>query len=136
MDERDERRRAKVGNRTVLMQRSPRRHPDHDHAPPVRLPASPVEDSGPRAKATVAKGRTIIAPAPGEGSDLVGFDPFTAAPIRAPRQRAYGPGEEVQLPLSEIERLTRLGFLHDPNRYGGDEEAAALPPQPEPPVAA
>ncbi len=35
--------------------------------------------------------------------------------MRVLRHRAFGPGETVELPLSEIERFKRLGFLVDDN---------------------
>ena len=77
--------------------------------------------------------RSGPAPLVGERTSWSGTTP---QPVKVLRKRAYGPDEEVELPLSEIERLTQLGFLHDESRYMRDEEAARLPPQPKPPVAA
>ncbi|MBK3798264.1 hypothetical protein GAY33_03245 [Azospirillum brasilense] len=45
------------------------------------------------AKAIVARGRTVVS----GGKD-------------------YGPGEEIELPMHEIERLRHTGFLVDPNK--------------------
>lgn len=137
---REDRRRAKVGNRTVLMQRHPTQHPDH--TPPVRRGATPVvEDTGPMGRAIVARGRVVHAAVRGE-YDLVGYDSTTAAPVRAPRTRIYLPGETVELPVSEIERLRALGFLADPDfvHPSGppatfDHTVQKTPIEPEPPAA-
>jgi hypothetical protein len=130
MDETDERKTV-IGGRRMRLARRPTVHPDH--VPVRRLPAPMKDDEG-KAKATVARGRTIIAPMPDE-FDVIGYESTTGEPVRAQRQRSFGPGETVELSLSEIARLTRLGFLHDPSRYATDEEAAALPPPLQPPAA-
>jgi len=129
---REDERKTTIGGRQVRFARKPWvQHPDHV---PVRRTPVLVEDNEPKAKATVARGRTVHAPIPG-AYEAIGFDPTTAEPLRVLRHRAYGPGETIEAPVAEIERLKRLGFLHDPARYATDEEAAALPPQPEPPAA-
>ncbi len=39
-------------------------------------------------------------------------------PVTVAICRSASPGTEVELPLSEIARLTTLGFLVDPNKIG------------------
>ena len=93
-------------------------HPDHLDAKPgdgVRAlrPAEPDPDE-PRELATVRPGRSVDVPDSIE-KRAVGYDRDTGKSIYAAVQHRYGPGQQVELPVSEIRRLRGLGFLVDPN---------------------
>ena len=75
-------------------------------------PAEPDPDE-PREFAIVARGRSIDAPT--EQRRAVGYDPVKGEQLYAAVQRRYGPGERIELPISEIRRLRELGFLVDPD---------------------
>ncbi|WP_024340989.1 hypothetical protein [Bradyrhizobium japonicum] len=66
-------------------------------------------------RGTVERGRTIRVPNDRD-MQIVGTNPETGKPIRAPKIVEYGPGEEVNLPESEIKSLRALGFIVDPAR--------------------
>ncbi len=66
------------------------------------------------ARGTVARGHTIDIPT-GERR-MIGYDRVTGAPVFTSVIRKAGPGEEVTLVRSEIDRLRRAGFLVDPNK--------------------
>jgi hypothetical protein len=76
-------------------------------------PVEPDPDE-PRDLATVRTGRSVDVPDPIE-KRAVGYDRDTGKPIYAAVQHRYGPGQQVELPVSEIRRLRGLGFLVDPN---------------------
>lgn len=65
------------------------------------------------ARGTVERGRTVRVPNDKE-MQVVGANPETGAPIRAPKMVEYGPGEEVTLPEAELKSLRALGFIVDP----------------------
>jgi hypothetical protein len=93
----------------------------------------PEPDLGPTAKATVAKGRSVHVPTGNkvfvkyaqqrvdQNGIVVGAD----VPVTRQEIRTALPGEVVTLPLTEIERLTQLGFLVDdkPARRGNGKVA-------------
>lgn len=112
--------------RNVTFERS--QHPDALAAKPSdyarRL--SPAAESGPPTKATVANGKTLHMPHPTEKM-CVGYDVEQKANILVPRIAVYGPGVEVELPLSEVHRLKRLGFLVDTEDY----QPPPMPPENE-----
>jgi hypothetical protein len=78
---------------------------------------NPVVESGPLVKARVAHGKTVFAAVPNGEKVWVGSRPveingvIVNRDIFTSRQRAYGPGEEVELSQSEVDRLIELGFL-------------------------
>jgi hypothetical protein len=78
------------------------------------LPA-PEVDPGPMAKAKVAKGRCVHVP--NGKKHIVGSEAYDVQgtivhrDVTAEGYRSAGPGEVVELPEAEIERLTGLGFL-------------------------
>lgn len=74
------------------------------------------------ARGVVARGRTVQVPHPTE-MIIVGTNPETGVPIRAPRRVEYGPGQEVTLTKSEINNLRSTGFLIDPDKLAGGEPA-------------
>jgi len=82
-------------------------------------PPSPAPDENTANEATaigiVARGRTLHLPIPGERRS-VGWDPNEKKTVYAAVTRGHGPGERVELPVSEIKRLQGLGFLVDPDR--------------------
>jgi hypothetical protein len=47
---------------------------------------------------------------------VVGYDRETQKSVYGPVLQAFGPGQQVRLPRSEVVRLRQLGFLIDPNR--------------------
>jgi len=90
---------------------------DVDRLAPTRpdmLPA-PEVDPGPMAKAKVAKGRCVHVP--NGKKHIVGSEAYDVQgtivhrDVTAEGYRSAGPGEVVELPEAEIERLTGLGFL-------------------------
>ena len=93
-------------------------HPDHldakrgDGVRALR-PVEPDPDE-PRELATVRMGRSVDVPDPVE-KRAVGYDRDSGAMIFAAVQHRYGPGQQVELPVSEIRRLRGLGFLVDPS---------------------
>lgn len=94
-------------------------HPDHIDAKRgdgVRA-LRPVEPdpNEPRELATVARGRQVHVPT--DQKRAVGYDRDSGEMIYAAVQRHYMPGEQVELPISEIRRLRGLGFLE---AEGGD----------------
>jgi hypothetical protein len=102
--------------------------PDRIHAPPPLPPLQEQEpDLGPMGTAKVARGRTVHVPT--GVKHVVGSRPYDAGggtvvhrDITAVEFHSAGPGETVTLPVSEIERLTTLGFLQpiddQPTRRG------------------
>jgi hypothetical protein len=72
------------------------------------------ENAGqPKVRAQVARGRTVVAEHP---TDVEMFaHPEDGRPITRPVSVTYNPGDEVELPAEEAKRLTRLGFLVDPD---------------------
>ena len=71
-----------------------------------------IKEPAPKlAKGIVAKGRTVEVP-----SDQRRIAGYTAdgKPVHRTMQRLAGPGEEVELPTSEIAYLRASGFLVDP----------------------
>lgn len=101
-------------------------------------PLSPAPSSAaaaepePTAKAIVAKGRTVHVPtgakkevgtvalaSAAHPSAVTSFAVMTSVCV------AKGPGEEVELSLSDIKRLTALGFLVDPETVPPAQPAAA-----------
>jgi len=91
-------------------------HPDFDpkDLSNVRRAPQPVADPN-EAMATgiVADGRCVEGPHPSGEKHLVGFSVPDEKYIHALVQKRWGPGETVTLPISEIRRLTELGFLRD-----------------------
>lgn len=89
-----------------------RLHPDQleelGRKPPKSAPteAPPVK----MGRATVAPGRSVDLPVRGE-RQLVGYQRESLREVFGPLLRQYGPGAEIELPLDEIARLRRLGFL-------------------------
>ena len=63
--------------------------------------------------AVVASGRSVHLPHAME-KVCAGFNVDTREYITVPRTVVHRPGETVELPESEIARLTKLGFLVDP----------------------
>lgn len=92
-------------------------HPEHflslDRAQSVRrvLSAEPADDE-PKKRAIVARGRCVDV-ALAEQRAVCGSD--QGRDVMRARQIRYGPGEEVELPASEVARLRGLGFLVDPD---------------------
>ena len=80
--------------------------------------------------AVVERGRTVECPVPGE-KKFVGFDPEGKS-IYGPVLSYFGPGQKVYLPVPEIERLQKLGFLVDPNREHNSEFKSQGHPTNEP----
>jgi len=115
-DETKSKRVSASGSRStdVMFQRS--QHPDSLTAKPSdyarRL--APAEATGPLTKAVVRDGVTLHAPHPTERA-CVGFDLEKGENVFVPRTIAYGPGCEVFLPFSEVQRLIGLRFLVDPD---------------------
>lgn len=75
--------------------------------------ATPLEEK--LVRGTVARGRTVYVPSKLE-MVVVGIDPETNKPRYVPKLRAYGPGEEVTLPESEMALLRANEFIVDPNK--------------------
>lgn len=63
----------------------------------------------------VARGHTVRVPSTTE-TVVVGVNPETGKPIRAPKTRDFGPNEEVTLEESEMLTLRANGFIIDPER--------------------
>ena len=82
------------------------------------------------ARATVCKGRSVHLPLPTK--KIVGSRPIEIngttihRNVEAAEIRIAGPGEEVTLPVDEVERLRGLGFLTDdkPAKRGNGKAAA------------
>lgn len=68
-------------------------------------------------RATVARGRTVVADHPTETRTVQGPN----GPITVAVAKHYGPGQEVLLPEEEVARLRQLGFLVDPGQGEGIE---------------
>lgn len=62
------------------------------------------------ARGVVARGRTVSAPHPTMKRHVRSED---GRPLEAPAMVDYGPGSEIELPVEEIERLRKAGFLID-----------------------
>ena len=65
-------------------------------------------------RAIVARGRTVIIP-DSATRVFTGRDPDTHAELFGQGSREIPPGNEVELPRSEVKRLRALGFLVDPD---------------------
>jgi hypothetical protein len=66
-------------------------------------------------RAVVSRGRTVCVPDPSV-TVFTGREPDGEHKERfAPGLREIGPGNEVELPRSEVLRLRKLGFLVDPD---------------------
>lgn len=76
--------------------------------------ANNVQEDTEMGTATVAKGRTVHCPAPGETA-FVAYDK-EGEPVFGPVLKYFGPDETVELPVREIIRLRGLGFLTDPDK--------------------
>lgn len=63
-------------------------------------------------RATVARGRTVTAPDPAK-REIAGTRP-DGSTIYATGTTDYGPGAEIELSASEVQRLRATGFLVDP----------------------
>lgn len=83
-------------------------------APPAA--AAPVEvtkePAAKMARGTVAKGRTVFAQT--SERRIINYD-GEGKPIYRFIEKAHRPGQEVELPESEIIHLRKAGFLVDPN---------------------
>jgi hypothetical protein len=107
-----ERRRTNKNTETKPSQNFIERKFDMDKLQPT--PAQDV-DLGPLAKAKVAKGRSIHIPT--GTKKIVGTraaevnGAILYRDVTAQETRSAGPGEIVELPINEIERLTELGFV-------------------------
>ena len=66
-----------------------------------------------RLRATVARGRTIVAADPSQ-KVIIGYD-AEGKPIQRARSVTHLPGSEVTLPADEVKRLRKIGFLVDPD---------------------
>ena len=122
---REDRRKVRIGDRTLTLARH-HKNADPDGSPQRQPVKPPGEDKGPKATGIVARGRTVHANDPNAPKRFVGFDKEGVG-IWVPSQRIYSPGEQIELPVSELERLKRLGFIADANRLASDEEAAGVP---------
>jgi hypothetical protein len=86
--------------------------------PTDMLPAQ-EDDPGPLARAKVAKGRTVHLPLPTGAKRIVGTRAAEVngvimyRDVTAVEYRSAQPGEIVELPEVEVQRLTALGFLID-----------------------
>jgi hypothetical protein len=103
-------------------------HPDFapTRSPPPPLPAE--TNNKPKVKGIVARGKTVHM---ATGKQIqVGYDATEGKPVYTSEIVAYGPGKEVELPVSEAARLRKLGFLVGPAKVVTDEEAARLPSHP------
>jgi hypothetical protein len=69
----------------------------------------------PMEKAVVARGRCVGIPDPTAEPGFIGREPDTNKELFAPGLKYILPGEEVELPRSEVKRLRGLGTLVDPN---------------------
>jgi hypothetical protein len=65
-----------------------------------------------RARATVARGRTLSAPH-ATRQQVIGYSD-DGKPIYRPVMVDFGPGQEVELAVDEITELRATGFLIDP----------------------
>ena len=75
-------------------------------------------------KAIVARGRSLYF---GEGRRVLGFDKDTNQEIFGPATWRYVlPGETVELPASEVERMRALGYLVDPSKVAPPEEGPRI----------
>jgi hypothetical protein len=91
-------------------------HPDHEfRAPSGRIPPTEQKEPEPLGRATVARGRTLHMPVAGEFRQT-GWSADEKRAVCAQVWEPKGPGSEVELPVSEIRRLRRLGFLIDSDR--------------------
>jgi hypothetical protein len=64
-------------------------------------------------RAIVARGRTVVVPDPTKPPVFVGRQIETNREMFAPATRDFGPGEEVELPRGEAQRLRGFGYLVD-----------------------
>jgi hypothetical protein len=71
---------------------------------------------GPKEIAVVARGRTIMGSVPGQVK-FVGHD-REGNKVYGPIYRVFGPGQEIELPVAECQRLRGLGFLVDQAAIG------------------
>jgi hypothetical protein len=103
-------------------------HPDHEwRSPSGRLHPQADTSKEPTEIAIVARGHTVHAPIAGEFI-RAGFDKDTGRPVQAAAQKTYRPGDQIELPVSEIARFKKLGFLVDdskatPPRHGNGAAA-------------
>ena len=70
----------------------------------------PVEKMG---RGTVSRGHTITLPT--RKRVLTGYDTDTKEPVYTTGRIEVGPGQEIELPESEIENFKKLGFIVDPD---------------------
>jgi hypothetical protein len=86
---------------------------------------APPPATGDMVKAKVAKGRSIDIPIPGAAPEFFRYEKITGKEVTHGPIRCAGPGEVVELPASEVDRLRALGFLEWPDkRFVTNEEAA------------
>jgi hypothetical protein len=102
-------------------------HPDAPHDAHAKMQTSIVERALreeeqarkiPMATAIIERGHTVECAVPGE-RNFVGYttdEHGNSRTVYGPVYTKYGPGSEVTLPLSEINRLRELGFLVDPKK--------------------
>ena len=74
----------------------------------------PLPAEGPLTEAIVAHGRTVEVST--DQKVQRGYNSDTGETITRVLTKAFGPGEVVLLPASEVERLRQLGYLVDPSR--------------------
>jgi hypothetical protein len=75
----------------------------------------PVEDTGPKEVVTVAQGRNIHAPIPGQRV-ACGYDTTSGRAVYRVQCRIYEPGQTLELPTSEAKRLRETGHVFDPSK--------------------
>jgi hypothetical protein len=67
------------------------------------------------ARGVVARGRSIDIPDLNSPKQIVGYTP-DGKPMTKLATRCYGPGQEIELPVTEIASLRKRGFLLDPDQ--------------------
>lgn len=82
----------------------------------------------PLERAVVERGHTLHAPVANQ-KRVVGW--IDGKRVFGPVSQAYGPGQEVLLPRSEVKRLREVGHLIDPNKKA---EPGPEPLEPKPKV--
>jgi hypothetical protein len=75
-----------------------------------------VDQDQPKGKGIVAPGRTVEAAIPGSRRFVGYSSDGSGTAIYGPEYTHYGPGQEVEIPLRDLERLKELGFIVDPKR--------------------
>ncbi len=101
-----------VSNPAGLKRIDPNRAFEHKLAGP-----SALAENGPPTRAIVRRGRCLHVPVPGGRQVVIGSRPYEVDGVVVHRDittsetKIFNQGEEVELPLSEVVRLTELGFL-------------------------